>query len=269
MSSGEQDGEPRRLLAYRLDDQTGMRLVRSEPGRPWMDITSDRYAYRCLPLLLANQAGWLLLNDAKVRLQWTGRADRDAVTITYDDGRTRYAAQSHFGYGIVTWNIPYLFRTPPGWNLMVRGPTNAPKHGIAALDAIVETDWATSPFTMNWQMTAPDHEVTFEVGEPLAMFFPCRRGDLESFSPEIEDVYTDASTAQDVAAWSVGRQRFLADLPVEGTEAHGRQWQKDYFRGRGSGSGQHQTRIHVRDFSEVEPATERHPNLTQDEATET
>src|SRR3712207_8402233 len=33
-------------------------------------------------------------------------------------------ARSHFGSGILTWNLPFLFRTPPGYNLHVRGPAN-------------------------------------------------------------------------------------------------------------------------------------------------
>ena len=41
---------------------------------------------------------------------------------------------SHFGYGILTWTLPYLFRTPPDWNLLARGPSNLPKDGIQALE---------------------------------------------------------------------------------------------------------------------------------------
>jgi hypothetical protein len=255
--ASEPNGSPgeasRRLLAYRLDDRSEMRLVRSEPGRPWMDFTADRYANRCLPLLMANQAGWLLLNDVRVVLRWDGGTHQDAVTVCYpDNARAAFGALSHFGYGIVTWNIPYLFRTPPGWNLAVRGPTNAPKVGIQALDAVVETDWATSPFTMNWQMTLVDQEVIFEVGEPLAMFFPTRRGELESFEPQIRQLRDSGQIGRDVGKWMAGRQQFLADLPIDGTDAHRRQWEKDYFRGRGDTTRQHQTRMHLKDFSEPE-----------------
>jgi hypothetical protein len=42
-------------------------------------------------------------------------------------GEVSPSAISHFGSGILTWNVPYLFRTPPGYNLLVRGPANWPK----------------------------------------------------------------------------------------------------------------------------------------------
>ena len=49
---------------------------------------------------------------------------------------------SHFGDGILTWHLPILFRTPPGYNLLVRGPANYPKDAVSPLEGIVETDWA-------------------------------------------------------------------------------------------------------------------------------
>jgi hypothetical protein len=94
-------------------------------------------------------------------------------------------ASSHFGYGIVTWNPRLLFHTPPGWNLVARGPANRPKRGITALEGIVETDWADATFTMNWQMTEPGFPVVFEAGEPYCLLMPVRRGSLERFAPAI------------------------------------------------------------------------------------
>jgi Family of unknown function (DUF6065) len=37
---------------------------------------------------------------------------------------------SHFGDGIRTWHLPMLFRTPPGYKLLVRGPANYPKEAV-------------------------------------------------------------------------------------------------------------------------------------------
>ena len=46
-----------------------------------------------------------------------------------------HLAESLFGHGILTWTLPYLFRTPPGYNLLARGPANWPKDGSAHLRA--------------------------------------------------------------------------------------------------------------------------------------
>jgi hypothetical protein len=47
-------------------------LVPAPVSRSWMDATVERYAYRCLPLLIANQAGWFVLNSHELRATWNG-----------------------------------------------------------------------------------------------------------------------------------------------------------------------------------------------------
>ena len=42
----------------------------------------------------------------------------------------QFLPSSHFGNGILTWHLPMLFRTPPGYNLSVRGPANYPKDAV-------------------------------------------------------------------------------------------------------------------------------------------
>lgn len=66
----------------------------------------------------------------------------DAIQIQTAGDAHRHYVVSHFGAGVVTFTVPYLFRTPPSYNLHVRGPTNMPKDGIYPLEGIVETDWS-------------------------------------------------------------------------------------------------------------------------------
>ena len=243
------DDEVLRLTAYRLT-ATGMRLVPSEPRRPWMDATPSGYANRCLPLLIANQSGWLLLNDVALVAHWDGGPGREALRIQYDGPAPHNPAISHFGSGILTWTLPYLFRTPPGWNLVIRGAPNNPRPAACPLDAVVETDWATSPFTMNWQLLRAGEDVRVEAGEPLCLLFPQRRGELESFIAEVVDIADAVDVQAPMTQWSQERARFLADLESEGSPARGREWQKDYFQGR-STSGprpEHQTRLRLSPF---------------------
>ena len=47
--------------------------------------------------------------------------------------------KSHFGEAVLTFSLPYLFRTPRGVNLWVKGPSNWIKDGIQPLEGIVET----------------------------------------------------------------------------------------------------------------------------------
>jgi Family of unknown function (DUF6065) len=224
--------------------------------RAWMEETTDRYANRCLPLLLANQAGWLILNEEDVDVTWTGGIDKTALSITAA-GRGAEVPVSHFGYGILTWHIPFLFRTTPGYNLLVRGPSNMPKDGVSPLEGIIETDWTVSPFTMNWKLTRPDHAVHFAREEPICMIVPQRRGELEHFQPTSSDLDAHLELVQPFELWRRRRGDFLKGLaeskvPIAPTDG----WQKDYFVGRdpnGHHFEQHQTKLHLKDFRDQVP----------------
>lgn len=116
--------------------------------RVWMDETGDRFAYRCLPLAIANAHGWEIGCRSGFTAVWDGTKKQQAIRILADEG-TVAPAISHFGSGVLTFHIPCIFRTPPGYDLWVQGPVNRPKDAVAALQAVIETDWAPYSFTMN------------------------------------------------------------------------------------------------------------------------
>jgi hypothetical protein len=94
-------------------------------------------------LLLANSLGWEVLCADAFTARWDGGDRPESVTTD------KPIAQGHFGAGILTFTLPWLFRTPLGWWLHVRGPANWPKDGIAPLEGLIETDRTAATFTMN------------------------------------------------------------------------------------------------------------------------
>ena len=133
--------QPLKLTAFQIheDDFAPIRPARRE--RKWMDDADKKFPYRCLPLVVANQHGWEILSTHHIRAVWDGTSNPDGVSVENLSGDGALHASSHFGAGVLTFRIPFLFQTPEGWNLMVRGPANNPKDGIVALDGVVETDW--------------------------------------------------------------------------------------------------------------------------------
>src|SRR5206468_2641323 len=106
--------------------------------RGWMDRSPDSFAYRCLPLNIANAHGWEILAPCGFTAVWNGKLDIGAVTVTADDGaRAEQLPISLFGQGVLTFHIEGIFRTPPGWNLWVGGSPNRAKDGIAPLSGII------------------------------------------------------------------------------------------------------------------------------------
>jgi hypothetical protein len=240
------------LTAYRIAPHAAAAPEPAERRRAWMDDTDARFANRCLPLLMANQAGWWIRNSHTFVARWGGENEKSGLEIRYAGERGSYPAVSHFGYGIVTFHIPLLMRTPPGWNLLARGPANLPKDAAAPLEGLVETDWAVSTFTMNWQITRPDTEVEFRAGEPICMLVPQRRGELERFRPDVLP-FERMPDAGDYESWQASRTGFLVGERPEGTSAS-LGWQRDYMLGVVSDGTppftEHQRRLDLHQFTD-------------------
>lgn len=236
------------ITAYRLPGLAALRIIPATNNRNWMVVTPHRFAYRCLPLVMANQAGWFILNSHSLQVTWSGGKEQSSLRVEYLKGSEPYPATSHFGCGIVTWHIPYLFRTPPGYDLLVRGPSNYPKDGIMPLEGLVETDWTPASFTMNWMMTSPSASVIFDIDEPIAMIVPQKRGLLERFKPKVSDIETNPAVALSNLKWSESRQNFIRELPKSGET-----WEKHYFLGTSPDGtsalpGLHRTKLSLGSF---------------------
>ena len=247
MSSGQSE---RQLIAYELHSSVDTPLDVAPFNREWMDNAHVRHPYRCLPLVIANQSGWVLRSTATFRAYWYGGPAKEDVELRFE-GQIDSRIVSHFGSGVITFTIPYLFRTPPGVNLWVKGPSNSIKDGVQALEGVVETDWLASTFTMNWKITRMCEWITFEKGEPYCMLVPVPRGFAESLVPKRQHISTDPQLMAQYQAWEASRKDFLADLSDKNPDAIKRGWQKDYFQGRmpdGKDFESHQTRLELREF---------------------
>jgi hypothetical protein len=226
----------------------------AQPERAWMDASNQGFAYRCLPLVIANAHGWEILSPASFEAEWNGSNALDAVKIAPLTSFGDYPpVMSHFGEGVLTFHVLGLFRTDPKVNLFITGPLNRPKHGIQPLTGIVETDWAVASFTMNWKFTAPGIKIRFEKDEPFCFFFPVPRGNLEDIQPEIKSISADSDTYDAYAAWRDSRSKFIDTLQIPGSEANRAGWERTYFQGARPdgvrGPPDHQTRIRLKPFA--------------------
>jgi Family of unknown function (DUF6065) len=208
------------------------RLRAAPATRAWMDQVRDNHAYRCLPLAIANSHAWEVLCPFPLTAEWNGGDHPDALAIRLDDGTPAppHKVASHFGYGIVTFHLSYLFRTEPGWNLVATGPLNSPKDGIAALTGVIETDWLPYPFTMNWKLTRPG-VVRFERDEPICALYPVARNTLPGVEVDVVSLDDHAEVAAGLREWQQRRAAFARDLYTSPRPLKDA-WQRDYFVGR-------------------------------------
>jgi Family of unknown function (DUF6065) len=257
-----------RFYAYELNSRTPaeMPLTPAPVDRDWMNATDQRYAYRCLPLVIANQAGWVIHNPATFTAWWDGgplQADLHIEFAPSPDGASTEPSAgalagvrtdpiaSQFGSGILTFSLPYLFRTPRAVNLWVKGPCNWFKDGAHPLEGVVETDWLPAAFTMNWKLTRPHYPVRFERGDPICMVVPVPRGLAEALEPVRLPLHQEPDLHREFLEWHRSRNAFNSALRAGQPEAVSRGWTKGYMKGQmetGSRAFEHQTRLHLKEF---------------------
>jgi len=229
-------------------------VIRPAPvQRAWMEDTPEKFAYRCLPLAIANTAGWEILCPVDLTAIWDGGQSKEAVKI-FSSALPDDLPFSHFGSGVLTFHVSVLLQTEPGYDLFVSGPPNRPKDGIQALTGIIESDWSPYTFTMNWKFTRAGVPVQFLRGEPFCFFFPIPRGLTEAVEPEIRDIAEAPELQRNYEIWQENRHQFNRDLSEPGSAARREKWQKIYYRGElpdgDLGVPDHRIKLRLRGFDD-------------------
>lgn len=225
----------------------------ANPNREWMDNTQDKFAYRCLPLAIANAHGWEILSPCKFQAVWDGNLQKEGIkfNILPEDQHHTGGPVSIFGHGVLTFHVAGIFRTQPGWNLFVTGSPNYPKDGVLPLTAVIETDWSVFTFTINHKFTRTNNVVTYEKDEPICFLFPIPRGNLTTIEPEIKTMSEDPYLADQFKKWQTSRDAFQADVRIN-PKSRNESWQKHYFRGIDMDGKQpvtdHETKIRLKEF---------------------
>lgn len=215
-----------------------------------MDDTPERFANRCLPLSIANAAGWEILNPVAFTAVWDGTDGNSCIGIESDGGAP--LAISHFGCGILTFHVTGLFQTSDDAVLWVGGSPNRLKDGIQPLTGLVETSWSPYTFTMNWRFTRAGHPVRFEKDEPFCFFFPLDLDVMEAVAPEFQTLSERSDLGKNYRAWTGSRDEFNADLHIPGSDAVQAKWQKVYHQGvcpdGTKATATHRTKVRLKRF---------------------
>jgi hypothetical protein len=193
-----------------------------------MDETHQRFAYRCIPLSIANASGWEIVLPFSFSAVWNGGSRLEDITIFADTDTGQVA--SHFGHGVLTFHTGWLFKTSPGWALWCRGAPNHLYDGVVPLEGVVETDWLPFPFTMNWRFTQPG-AVRFEKGEAVCFVTLVPHAILDAVVPKLRRIEEEPLLKRDYEAWGRSRAEFNARLACNEAQAVQEGWQRTYVRG--------------------------------------
>lgn len=265
----EPAAEPLEIVAY-TNWGYDVPIIPAFKRRDWMDAAPDRFPYHCLPMVMASIHGWFVLAPHSAVGEWNGGWRPEDLKITVPDplpplpgsppgSPPRVFAESAVGQGILTWTLGHVIRTPPGWNIHCRGPANWIKDGVTPLEGIIETDWSTASFSINWKFTRPG-PVAWEKGEPVGMLLPVKRGELERFTCRRAPLTENKELYEGYTKWITQRKAFLAAHKRRDGTAPENKFEKHYFHGQtveGRAYDDHQKTLHLSPFTDPPEAAGR------------
>lgn len=225
------------IAAYPSAYAKDLPIHKASTHREWMSDTPNKFANRCLPLLAANGMGWVVRVPKGFFIEWDGTDAVDAINVYFFDGSDPHHQEnqwvtSHFGSGVLTFHVGYLFKTSNGNGLWVKGPSNQFKLGIQPCEGFVETDWLPFTFTMNWKVLVPNKKIFFEKGDVFCQIIPYPKEYIEKFNPILKEWNADGKVETEYEDWANSRTQHNERLNDQSIEwKQGDTWEKNYFKG--------------------------------------
>lgn len=155
--------------------------LRDNKKRDWF----NQHFYFCLPLRMGNQYGFIVRSLMDILVRWDGEESPNGLSVwtsPVTGGRSQQIVSSHFGFGILTIQNRWTYRTPKGINLYVTQPPNFPMHGLHFMSAVIETDNLRRDFAFNIKVTEPGIDVFIPKGSPIGCFLPYPRHMIDKYS---------------------------------------------------------------------------------------
>jgi hypothetical protein len=191
-----------------FDDPDRVHNIISKPDkkRDWF----TPHFYRCLPLTVGNQYGFIIKSEYDFSFEWDGGDSPDSLKVYSEDESCNNYSQSdlckgllpeiksHFGSGIITINLPIILRTPPGINLLTMNPPNIILPNITVMTGVVEADNLRHDFTINLRVQTPNVRIFIPKGTPIAGLIPIPRYFVENFNlVNAEDIFDEQTLEEE------------------------------------------------------------------------
>jgi hypothetical protein len=177
-------------------------LMKPEKKRSWF----SPHFYRCLPLTIGNQYGFVITTQFDFSFEWNGGNKAEDLVFYFNIPQEEVdklspIVQSHFGHGIITVDLPFSIRTPPNTNIMTINPPNYVIPNITAMTGVIETDNLRRNFTFNLKVQIPNIRVEVPKGAPIAAFIPIPRYYADKFEIKFADeIFSNEIVKEEIKA---------------------------------------------------------------------
>lgn len=153
--------------------------------RDWMDATSDKHAYRCFPVTLANTIGWTVSAKEDISFIWDGTTSEDGSHVKILKGES--ISYTGRGQGTVSFLTGLVFRSEKDISLMVLPLPNYFITDFVPLSSVISTSFYPHDFPLAIKALKENKEIEIKAGQPIATILPISLSKLKEESIVIED----------------------------------------------------------------------------------
>jgi hypothetical protein len=157
----------------------------SKEKKPMGDATTSATIKRCIPVLDAITAGYIIESPADVWVsrkeegQWFEWSDFGLISFHPIEQAPEHPARKPFPYP--KWTNPWSIKTPKGYSTLFVQPFHR-ESIFTILPGIVDTDIYTPPVNFPFVINDPTFEGLIPKGTPIAQVIPFKR---DSWNMEI------------------------------------------------------------------------------------
>lgn len=209
--------------------------------RNWMDVTSEKHAYRCFPVTQANAIGWSLSCVEDIEFTWDGINDQSGDHIEIFSPSGSYSGR---GQSSVSFNTGLVFKTKPDVSILTINPVNYFDENFETMSSLISTSFYDNPLPLAIKAKKPNERVVIKAGTPIATIIPISLTNLNNTTIDIVN-YEDNDRSRMNANISYGEAAQKINSAGQWTD-----WYRDAVNENGESLGAHEAkalRLYVKD----------------------
>jgi hypothetical protein len=202
--------------------------------RDWMDVTSEKHAYRCFPVTQANVVGWSLSCQQDIEFLWDGINDQTADHVQIYSPENAYSGR---GQSSISLSTGLVFRTDQDVSILTINPVNYFNQDFETMSNLMTTSFYDNPLPLAIKARRANERVVIKAGTPIATIIPISLTKLNNTTIEIIE-YQDPDRRRFNANMSYGEAAQVVNKSGQWTD-----WYRDAVNENGESLGMHEAKV--------------------------
>lgn len=203
--------------------------------RDWMDVTSEKHAYRCFPVTQSNVIGWNIFCTTDIEFIWNGINDQtpDHIEIL----QAPLGSYGGRGQSSISFQTGLIFRTDQNISMFTINPVNYFNNEFETMSSLISTSFHDNPLPLAIKAKLANKNILIKAGTPLATLIPISLSELNNTCINIVD-YKDLDNQRSKANRSYGEAAQKINSTGEWTD-----WYRDAVNEKGETLGAHEVKV--------------------------